>query len=384
MKPAYVQRNLMNESNPYFQMGQPKNFTRYHKPGISQGYGNVPGQFSQENSKAQASGGYNGYEIHPGFGEMMPQTKDFELYSNSQETHETQQSFNKYGGEMGQHQFDMYNGGGSQSGDAGVSPINQTEFSPVAGFNQNYSAAGTASSSIKQTQLGQAFDCNDYGSQSSNASGSPISFSPITMYNNDFGFQSGDAEPTPSPINQMQLSSVVGTSNGSKQVERPSQSRRNQSLSPVPGTSPNPANPRYMFHNPPYSPSAGYPRQNRYDPAGLPISPARRALEYLPQSVSTPPSTPPTSLAPPTPPPQAERFTCRKPNCTRSFGRKDDRHRHENTASVHNNQQHHFCSVAHCSRGNIYGSSFAGYTRIDKLKEHMWKRHSDLGYTKRG
>lgn len=73
----------------------------------------------------------------------------------------------------------------------------------------------------------------------------------------------------------------------------------------------------------------------------------------------------------------AARVQC--PTCNSTFKRDSDFRRH--TASKHQAYHGvHLCSVAGCSRGQ--GTGFPGYTRADKLTEHMWKKHGDLGYTK--
>jgi hypothetical protein len=75
------------------------------------------------------------------------------------------------------------------------------------------------------------------------------------------------------------------------------------------------------------------------------------------------------------PPPQS--FPCAQPGCTESFKRDSDRTRHQNT--VHSARQGlHLCPVPTCPKS--YG---AGYSRADKVTEHLWKKHADLGYTKR-
>jgi hypothetical protein len=67
---------------------------------------------------------------------------------------------------------------------------------------------------------------------------------------------------------------------------------------------------------------------------------------------------------------------CSVPWCPMTFKRKHEQTRHE--ASVHSiNQGVHRCPVIGCSS---YGR---GYSRRDKLTEHMWKKHANLGYTKR-
>lgn len=70
-------------------------------------------------------------------------------------------------------------------------------------------------------------------------------------------------------------------------------------------------------------------------------------------------------------------FDCTQPGCQSSFRRDGDRIRHE--ASKHGvNGTLHVCQVAGCPK-----SQGVGYKRKDKLTEHMWKKHADLGFVKR-
>ena len=79
---------------------------------------------------------------------------------------------------------------------------------------------------------------------------------------------------------------------------------------------------------------------------------------------------PPALLAAPS-------FPCTQLGCTRSFQRDSDRTRHQNT--VHSARQGlHLCPVPGCPKS--YGT---GYSRTDKVTEHLWKKHGDRGYTKR-
>jgi hypothetical protein len=79
----------------------------------------------------------------------------------------------------------------------------------------------------------------------------------------------------------------------------------------------------------------------------------------------------PQQLAP------AGRIPCTQPGCTRTFTRDSDRIRHNNT--VHGARQAvYLCPVAGCPK-----SQGMGYSRADKVTEHKWKKHADLGYTKR-
>ncbi len=70
-------------------------------------------------------------------------------------------------------------------------------------------------------------------------------------------------------------------------------------------------------------------------------------------------------------------FPCTHPSCTKTFRRIGDLKRH--LASVHRNPANplYFCHIQGCNKS--FGQ---GYTRADKLTEHMWRKHADLGYVK--
>lgn len=77
------------------------------------------------------------------------------------------------------------------------------------------------------------------------------------------------------------------------------------------------------------------------------------------------------------PPHIGSRPQCSQLGCSRIVEGKYELARHE--ATVHGtNQALHLCPVAECPKG--FG--FRGYSRADKLTEHMWMKHEDLGYTK--
>jgi hypothetical protein len=85
----------------------------------------------------------------------------------------------------------------------------------------------------------------------------------------------------------------------------------------------------------------------------------------------------PTAAAPaPNPRQPNTRIPCTNPTCTRIFKRHFERIRHE--ASVHRtNRQRHLCPITGCPK-----SHGKGYTRPDKVTEHLWKKHGNLGYMK--
>ena len=68
-------------------------------------------------------------------------------------------------------------------------------------------------------------------------------------------------------------------------------------------------------------------------------------------------------------------FHCQH-GCNRTFVRPSDLDRHN--SSVHGiNRGTHLCPINGCTK-----SQGRGYSRGDKLKEHMWKQHAAQGYTK--
>ncbi|KAE9373625.1 hypothetical protein N431DRAFT_338382 [Stipitochalara longipes BDJ] len=67
---------------------------------------------------------------------------------------------------------------------------------------------------------------------------------------------------------------------------------------------------------------------------------------------------------------------CNYPACNKTFKRVSDRSRHE--YSVHfQTSGLHLCPIAGCPKN--HGK---GYSRPDKVMEHLWKKHADLGFTK--
>ncbi|RDW69222.1 hypothetical protein BP6252_08242 [Coleophoma cylindrospora] len=77
-------------------------------------------------------------------------------------------------------------------------------------------------------------------------------------------------------------------------------------------------------------------------------------------------------------PAQQQLISCSIFPCTKTFTRDADRIRHETTASIHNRNRDHLCAIPGCRKGQD-----GGFSRADKLKEHMWKKHADLGYAKK-
>ncbi|TVY65725.1 hypothetical protein LSUE1_G009107 [Lachnellula suecica] len=67
---------------------------------------------------------------------------------------------------------------------------------------------------------------------------------------------------------------------------------------------------------------------------------------------------------------------CTQGNCTASFKRTYERVRHEATAHGIN-QGLHLCPIQGCNK-----NQGAGYSRADKVKEHLWKKHAHLGFTR--
>jgi hypothetical protein len=78
-------------------------------------------------------------------------------------------------------------------------------------------------------------------------------------------------------------------------------------------------------------------------------------------------------------PQQKARVACRMVGCVQTFRRDPDRNRHE--LAYHGINQTfnlHVCPVVGCPK-----SQGRGYTRKDKLTEHLWRKHGNLGYAKR-
>jgi hypothetical protein len=75
---------------------------------------------------------------------------------------------------------------------------------------------------------------------------------------------------------------------------------------------------------------------------------------------------------------RASTLACGHGNCNQAFRRKSDLARHRKT--VHGvNHIKLFCHIPGCPKGRGHGE---GYSRDDKLTEHLWKKHGNLGYTK--
>ncbi|KAE9380385.1 hypothetical protein N431DRAFT_540013 [Stipitochalara longipes BDJ] len=71
-------------------------------------------------------------------------------------------------------------------------------------------------------------------------------------------------------------------------------------------------------------------------------------------------------------------FACAFGNCHHSFRRKSDLTRHRKT--VHGvNHVKYFCHIPGCPKSRGHGQ---GYSRDDKLTEHLWKKDGSLGFTK--
>lgn len=123
------------------------------------------------------------------------------------------------------------------------------------------------------------------------------------------------------------------------------------------------------------------PFQPRFDPsfaAPVPVATIQPGMLFPGNlTLSQPPGALPAAASGPAGPIQP-RITCTL-GCSISFKRDSDRIRHEH--SVHRLNQAlgmHLCSVPGCPKGRG-----VGYTRKDKLTEHMWKKHANLGYAKK-
>jgi hypothetical protein len=69
------------------------------------------------------------------------------------------------------------------------------------------------------------------------------------------------------------------------------------------------------------------------------------------------------------------RYPCKWPGCGSSFGRPADRDRHVRTK--HGNARTYYCRESGCKKGVGYGKP---YSRIDKLQEHMRKKHPAVAF----
>ena len=72
---------------------------------------------------------------------------------------------------------------------------------------------------------------------------------------------------------------------------------------------------------------------------------------------------------------QGHRVRCHFPGCGKSFKRSSDLTRHVSTH--YGVTGLYLCPIVGCSKS--YGR---GYSRPDKVTEHLWKKHANLGYTK--
>jgi hypothetical protein len=81
-------------------------------------------------------------------------------------------------------------------------------------------------------------------------------------------------------------------------------------------------------------------------------------------------------LAPPSVPSSC-RFDCTYLTCNKTFKRNSDRVRHEN--SIHFSYPGvHLCPIIGCAK-----AQGKGFSRSDKVTEHLWKCHGNLGFQKR-
>jgi hypothetical protein len=72
-------------------------------------------------------------------------------------------------------------------------------------------------------------------------------------------------------------------------------------------------------------------------------------------------------------PASEDRHTCTYQDCSVTFRRKGDRDRHVRVK--HLQARRYFCQVIGCPKG--FGK---GYTRFDKLQEHMKRKHANAGF----
>lgn len=69
------------------------------------------------------------------------------------------------------------------------------------------------------------------------------------------------------------------------------------------------------------------------------------------------------------------RYLCNWPGCDSAFSRTADRDRHVRT--IHGNARRYYCSQPGCNKGALF---WKGYTRVDKLQEHMRKKHPGVSF----
>lgn len=92
-------------------------------------------------------------------------------------------------------------------------------------------------------------------------------------------------------------------------------------------------------------------------------------------SLTSPPSTSNSQLLSPSP---TSSPTCHHPQCHgKIFGRRTDLIRHNETKHS-GSKPRYDCTITGC-----HNNRNKGYSRPDKLQEHCWKHHSDLGFGKR-
>ncbi|KAH8772418.1 hypothetical protein F5882DRAFT_520814 [Hyaloscypha sp. PMI_1271] len=119
-----------------------------------------------------------------------------------------------------------------------------------------------------------------------------------------------------------------------------------------------------------------YDNNISWDPTLSTASTAQQNLNPTP-TLTTNITEPAPSTAPASTPRRLDaRFPCTHPPCTKTFKRDYECIRHENSLHV-NTQGAHLCPITGCSR-----SQGKGYSRPDKVTEHLWKKHANLGYMK--
>lgn len=140
-----------------------------------------------------------------------------------------------------------------------------------------------------------------------------------------------------------------------------------------PFTAPNAPDPAFAgpvlpgYHGQPYTNMSDSHHPNHY-PGPVPSS--------YPPSIAqqVPGSTAPTSQLQ-----LRVRVMCTHPGCSNTFRGDPERIRHQDAVhGVNQLLQLYLCPVVGCAK-----SQGRGYTRKDKLTEHMWKKHGNLGFVKR-
>jgi hypothetical protein len=118
-------------------------------------------------------------------------------------------------------------------------------------------------------------------------------------------------------------------------------------------------------------PSLASPVDN-WQSLAVPINPSYQSIPIMDTSrgLAAPPINQANSAVEPVTP---GRHPCNWQGCTVSFSRKADRDRH--IITKHRNIRYYHCRIAGCNKSRGSGV-WKGYSRTDKLQEHMRKKHA--------